>query len=496
MQQQGTEERQPVDAPLDKHKRYLKMYKPNQFYWGLGIENETYIQVSPDLEKPAKFLLQNKRERYSVDYWQIYKRGAVQPLLEKHVEDLEQQSKCFVTKGPSFATVKLPRLINSHSFQYTDRTGQPKKTYEKVPRNNPKYNGNTLLDDLRESYLPEVRKYFEQNYDRTFCFDGDSIEFITQNFLNAKVDDCVSELVSLKKNFIEILQKGFDNLHKKESWLNGTLSFPPKNHGFAVFHTNRNNVAIFNNSTYHINITMPTQLNDQGLIADWPAFVERHRQLTRLFQWVSPLLVAKYGSGDIFGRLDTPSDYEFPMGSQRLCVSRYVSVATYDTDLMKPGKLLVFENPKLPWMTEIYNNPKCAYNMLNLCGSDINFAKHLNHGLEMRIFDWFPEHFFNDLLRLFVYMADEAQCHFEQRTQVENPLRDETYNHILAKAIWEGNHMTLEIQEVKRMLEIFSIDINDENIKDVTNCDILFNIIYENLKKRWDQKGPISLCML
>lgn len=497
---------QPVEAPLDKHKRYQKMYRPNEIFWGLGLENETYIQILPDLEKPANFFSNRKRERYSVDYWQIYKKGVVESLFQKHIEDLESQSKCFLTKGPSFTTVKFPRLINAHSFQNTDRTGQPKKTYEKVPRNNPRFNGNTLLEDLRDSYIPEVRKYIENNYDRTFCFDGDSIEFITQQFLNAKVDDCVEELLTLKKNFLSIMQKGFDYLHKKEQWLNGTLAFPPVNHGFAVFHTNRNNVAIFNNSTYHINVTLPTQLNDKGLIEDWPAFVEKHRQFARLFQWISPLLVVKYGSGDVLGRLDASYDdqkkdgeseksYQFPLGSQRLCVSRYVSVATYDTDVMKTGKLLVFENPKLPWMTEIYEKPECAYNMLNLCGCDINFHKHVNHGLELRIFDWFPEHFLNVLMRLLVFMGDEAVCHFEEKTQVPNPLKDETFNHFLAKAVWEGHNMSLEEKEVAKLFEIFNVKEEFDPNK-IENCEVLFNIIYENLKSRWENKGKVSLCML
>ena len=28
---------------LSKHVKYVDMYKPNQLYWGLGIENELYL---------------------------------------------------------------------------------------------------------------------------------------------------------------------------------------------------------------------------------------------------------------------------------------------------------------------------------------------------------------------------------------------------------------------------------------------------------------------
>jgi hypothetical protein len=522
-EQQLTQEQQPVETPMDKHRHYKKKYLPNQVFWGLGVENETYIQVLPDIEKPVRFLFNNNRERYSVDYWTIYKKGAVQQVLKGHVEELENQSKCFVTKGPSSATVRLPRLINSHSFQNTDRFGQPQKTYAKVPRHNPRFFGTTMLEDLRESYLPEVRQMFDECYNYNFCFDGDTIEFITQDFYCTTVDQCVTELVDFKKYFLETLKKGMYHLHKKDTWLEGTLCYPPVNHGLAVFHTNRENVAIFNNSTYHINLTMPTLLNEDGLIADWPAFLEKHRQLARLFQWMSPLLVAQYGSGDVMGRLEKKDDenednkFQFPSGSQRLCVSRYVSVATYDTDVMRPGKLLVFENPKLPWMKEIYDKEECAYNMLNLCGCDINFHKHINHGLEFRIFDWFPEQLLPKVLRLFVYMADEANEAFNSleskskseahdERQVPNPLKNDQFHHLLARCVWEGQDVKITLDEVKMMFEVFRIPLPDIGyigtedsvfvMKDITTSQYLYNYIYDVLEKRWLNIGPISKVMI
>ena len=30
---------------LEKHKEYINQYKSNDFYWGVGIENECYLYI-------------------------------------------------------------------------------------------------------------------------------------------------------------------------------------------------------------------------------------------------------------------------------------------------------------------------------------------------------------------------------------------------------------------------------------------------------------------
>jgi hypothetical protein len=52
----------------EKHTRYLSAYKPNDYFWGLGIENETYLQFSKTFAHPTSGIHTNHRpERYSVN---------------------------------------------------------------------------------------------------------------------------------------------------------------------------------------------------------------------------------------------------------------------------------------------------------------------------------------------------------------------------------------------------------------------------------------------
>jgi hypothetical protein len=36
----------------EQHTRYLAIYKPNDVFWGLGIENETYLQFTKSFAHP------------------------------------------------------------------------------------------------------------------------------------------------------------------------------------------------------------------------------------------------------------------------------------------------------------------------------------------------------------------------------------------------------------------------------------------------------------
>lgn len=288
-------------------------------------------------------------------------------------------------------------------------------------------------------------------------------------------------------------------LHKGDRWFQGEIIYPPVNHGLALLHTNQNNVAIFNNGTYHINITLPTKLDEYGRIENWSEFVDKHRQMARLFQWITPLLIAKLGSGDCFRHISKSSgELHFPQGSQRCCVSRYIGVATYDTVAMKPGKILIIDNPKMPWMREIYEKPECAYKMLESVGLDINFHKHHNHGLEFRIFDWFPESMLPFVMSLFVYMADEALTHVplneekeETKVEVSDPRFDKTYNHLLARAIWDGN-VEVTNEEVQLLCKVFDVTFEPNATYD---CDLLLRHIFQSLREKWTGKGLCTTLM-
>jgi hypothetical protein len=307
---------------------------------------------------------------------------------------------------------------------------------------------------------------------------------MTLNFYKNTVSNVIKELVTKKSMFLKklsatgVLPKG--------------TKYPEKNHGFAVMATNPNNLAIFNNGTYHFNFTLPTALDGSAQIKDFANFERRHMKAIRFIQFMEPFFVAKYGSGDPL--TSCKAGLRYPNGSQRGAASRYVSLGTYDTSeiSLKRGKLLQMDLPKWSedhWYTKLYS--QINYKKGEKIGFDINFNKFRNHGIEIRFFDWFPESQLSEVLITLVYLLDLSES---TNNLPCDPLTVSAWHNLLFKAIHLGSKATLdkdEIHLVKNYLNIKKLKCNKQ---------ILMTCIYDqiaaDLSKRFYYSGKVSKYML
>jgi hypothetical protein len=146
---------------LAKHKKYKTMYMENELFWGLGIEEETYLQFTKLIFVAAPIIRScHAEERYSVDYYSSFKPG-----YKKAFQQVFPDASGFVG---------MPLFINSHALSKLNAEGIHDTTYEKVPKPNPKFKGKTFFGELQE-YCPEI---FLEEYDKNFIFDGDSISVL------------------------------------------------------------------------------------------------------------------------------------------------------------------------------------------------------------------------------------------------------------------------------------------------------------------------------
>jgi len=402
--------------PSEKHLRYQTVYKPGDLFWGVGIERESYFETDMPVSVPVSFLMNQKRERYSVDYYKSYEDGVLSDAITKMF--------------PANATVELPLLVNAHALCKMDPKGNHATTYTKNPEPNPKFEGRTFFDITRD-ICPQI---FVDICDIQFTFDGDSIEVMTQNFYKATVEDTIKELNATSK----LLENGLNQAFK-ESGIIFPLKWMKANYGLAIMASNSNNLAIFNNGTYHINLTAPTQLDSNCRILDYGAFVERHRKIARYIQWLEPFLIVAYGTPDIFSE---NGDMRFAAGSLRGALSRYIGIGFYDTEAMPTGKILQIDTSGLhpkSWYNGFHQNS--AYKALDKVGVDINFNKHANHGLELRFFDWFSstDGRLLELMKVLVHVMDKAL----QMPLLQDPRMSENWNYLTAKAIRIGKDAQL-----------------------------------------------------
>lgn len=400
---------------LPKHGRYETAYQRFGYYWGLGVEHETYLMSSQTRQVRAFDAAAMKPERYSVSYYKAYK----QEVLKQALADVLDACGGAIT---------VPILLNCHSLMDCDAAGEHGTTHEKVPKPNPRYAGKTLFD-----VACEYSAWLRDEYGRVFMWDGDTVEFMTQRFYRATVDDVMTELMQGESRFITEIQKvprrGILAAY-------GPLTLAaPRNEPWATYLTHLRGVAMFNNGTIHINVTLPTRLgwNRQPL---WPRrFLEEHRRLARLVQWFEPLWIAVYGSPDPFSWAAPHMSGQFAAGSQRLAVSRYIGVGTFDTVTMPVGKILQLQRSEagqLPWYDWLH--ARTAYAPLDVIGLDINYNKHWAHGLELRFLDQMPMPALREILEQIVVLMDIAR----EGRSIPDPRRNPQWQAAAGEALYEG----------------------------------------------------------
>jgi hypothetical protein len=428
----------------EKHTRYLTKYKPNDLFWGIGIENETYLQFSkPFLHPTTGIHLNHRPERYSVNYY-----VGLDETYKHHIKEL------FPLANTHY---QVPIYVNSHTFQKTDASGNHQTTYEKVPQPNPQFSGKTIHEILCEANPEQFEHKFKVNY----TYDGDTLEFMTQNFYKAKVNDVIKELIDEKTLYIKALNQIFNKRQIFNTY--GSLIYPLRNEPFVTYLTNLKNVAIFNNGTYHINLTLPTQLGSDAMPIDNEAFVQNHKSLIRYIQLLEPFLIAIYGTPDPFSEVSP----KYSRASQRCAVSRYIGIGTYDTDSMLTGKILnmpveEYTQSKLDhWWYNIYNKTS-NYIPLPKIGVDINFKKHGVHGIEIRFLEWFPEERLKPLMNFLVHLCDYSL----KNGDPGNPVTDPLWNGFVVRMLQNGKDTILEDEEFQMYKYIFKIvDLNNRNIE-------------------------------
>jgi hypothetical protein len=404
-----------MDRTLPKHLHYGDAYRRWGFFWGLGIEHETYVRTACVRDVSGGWLPEMLQpERYCVDYYAAYKKEILNDALDA----------ALAVRG---GRMTVPVLMNNHSFTDCDLSAEHRTTHERVPKPNLRFSGQTLYE-----YVCDHSGWLRNEKGRAFVWDGDTVEFMTRRFYRATVTGVMDELVGIEERFTRELNAA-PRIGILESHGPFTLA-EPRNEPWATYLTNPRGVSMFNNGTVHVNVTLPTRLDWTGRRPlFWEDFVMRHRRLARLIQWMEPLWIAVYGSGDPFASLvEGLSGELFAAGSQRLAISRYIGVGTFDTERMPTGKILQIA-ADFPWYDRLYERTT-GYVRLPVVGLDLNFNKHWAHGLEIRIFDQMARTSLREVLEQVVVLMDVA----EEGRDVINPQASPTWADAVAESIHRG----------------------------------------------------------
>lgn len=423
----------------------MKANQKNKYYWGIGLENETYLQFEESLIVSGA-LIQEKigYERYSIDYRTCYKSGSLALALEAAFD-----------KNKKY---QVSRMINSHSLDKLDLNYQHKTLATTKPVvDNPEYLGKSILETFLENQPYNIQSMLTQknNPMGSVNFDGDSIEFVTKYFENRTISDSCDELAATKKLFIDKLNES--------SVLKGKLNFPNYNIGLNMFMSNQENLVLFNNGTYHFHITLPT-LTENSRIIDYPGFDAIHSNAIYMLQWFEPFFIATLGSPDIMETISKRYDLneKFASGSMRNAMSRYTGVGTFNKAMAK-GKVLTYsveefrkllkfnKEENIWWRDQVESN--MDYELLSDVGLDFNQEKMYQSGFEFRSFDEFPASYLNDVL-LAIILICEHSLTLPNVTWGHDSV---VWNNLVFKSLKNGYLTEINDEEKKEVLDLLQL---------------------------------------
>jgi|GEM_PF-6227564 len=465
---------------LPKHLKYRKNHQANDFFWGIGYEHETYLQANKTLRVTYDDVWNNRRpERYSVSYYNSYKSNAIEQGMALYFKDL--------------SSIEIPILINSHALSKTDIFNQSMTLYQKNTPPNPNFCGETYHE-----YLMRQSEWLRDNYEHIYLFDGDIIEFTNLNYYKSTLDSIIYELAEQHRKFIEEINA---NQPPKHSFLAGLfpLKIQEQNWPLATYTTNLKNYAMFNNGTIHINITLPTELDSDKNIVNFDVFRQKHMIFARLIQWFEPLLIANFNTPDPLSKISG----SFSGASQRLAVSRYIGVGTFDTSQCPIGKILQVDKTSLPWSLSWYDEfyKDCdGYYELPTIGLDINFNKHSNHGLEIRFFDSMPLERLKECTEFIIWLGDLAEEIFntqsqeDQRISLPIPQQNDTWIKMTVGAMTEGRNFIVNLALLKDYFASLSF-LPFKVVSSYMSLELLFCRLQCYFLRKGNC-GPVSNCML
>lgn len=430
----------------------MKSNQKNNYYWGIGLENETYMQFE-DSSVVSGAYIQEKIgcERYSIDYRTCYKTGKLSALLEAAFE-----------KNKNYT---VSRMMNSHSLDKLDLNYQHKTLANSKPLiDNPEYQGKSILESFLENQPYNIQSMLTQknNPMGSVNFDGDSIEFVTKYFENRTISDSCEELKATKQLFIDKINES--------CILSEKLNFPKYNIGLNRFMSNQENLVLFNNGTYHFHITLPT-LTKNSRIIDYPSFDSIHSNAIYLLQWFEPFFITTLGSPDIMAVISKKYhlDANFAAGSMRNAMSRYTGVGTFNKAMSK-GKILTYQvdefrkllrftkEENIWWRDQIES--ALDYELLTDIGLDFNQEKMYQSGFEFRSFDEFPTSYLNDVL-LAIVLICEHSLHIPNIPWGHDSV---VWNNLVFKALKNGFETKINQEEKQAVLNVLHLfDTNDSS---------------------------------
>ena len=138
-------------------------------------------------------------------------------------------------------------------------------------------------------------------------------------------------------------------------------------------------------------------------------------------------------------------------------MSRYIGLGTYDTDTMEPGKKLnefEYKRDASHYFNQLHTTTDSPYNPPETIGYDFNYNKFKNHGIELRVLDYFPEEYLTDVINFIILV-----CQYSiYNKNIKKPQHSKLWNELVVCCIRQGSEAMVSNELYLQLREIFEMD--------------------------------------
>jgi hypothetical protein len=339
-------------------------------------------------------------------------------------------------------------------------------------------------------------------------------EFITTNPFSSldhnpkQIEDYCDEIIGQERKFIQLMM--LDDLVVKQVNKYGTLASYPfgmsnyikvPTESSRLTDTYRYKKKLYEDYTgsYHITLTLPYDKTRSEEKQYKKEFIKNHQQFANQFQWLEPLLLVGFFSSDqkSMGTADARI-----RGSFRLMRTGWGNLATSDVRKFKTG-IGRYANIKAHWRKglEFKDLDKLKYcnkvsipepGAVSALGANFRtfgstdplrpwhresgIGMTVPNGIEIRIFDHFPQTYIKDLCRIIIYIAENSRVHTTNRYVYKNT----SWIKATQEVMKQGWKAILPIGYVKELRKNLGLKINTKSLR---ACDILNVVNIELFKK-------------
>ena len=357
----------------------------------------------------------------------------------------------------------------------------------------------------------------------------DMPEFITNHPItkigkDRNITDMCNQLIYNKEKFIKLIKKDptttkqikkYGDLMQYPFGMTSYLKYPENSHSLRYdFRKNKdgtNKVREEYVGSYHITLTLPYIQN----VTQHHEFVEQHKNFANQLQWLEPLLLTAFFSGD---EKAPGSAHDRVRGSFRVMIIGWGNFAGSDVRKLRSGigrysdidahwrkglKLYQSEKLKPCYQPSPYAKREGGISTLSSNFRTFGDDQHgervsgagmtVGNGVEFRIFDQFNDNLLPDLVRFISLVAENSRVHHTDRYVYKNKHWIGALHEIM-RVGWHAQLKTGYINELRRALNLkintkskvahdILTSINDELYKKHKNGDFYVIMNHGHLEK-------------